>query len=242
MGRAVCMKKISVILLVVLGLLFAGFAEAAKPKKRSRNANRVGAYGGALIGRSNFSGDQSLNEEALRGTLNATGVPIQNLSSSTTDSDFGYQATFGYRFNRFFAAELGLAQFGSLSSTARADMDFGGGFVPASVKLNFSAGGPILAVVGILPVNDKFEVYGRLGYMFTSSERELSSRVDGQRGSFGSAKGDSQDPVYGVGFAWHISQVYSIRGEFQKLDQLGQENRTGAEDLTVIGIGLIVRF
>jgi hypothetical protein len=45
-----------------------------------------------------------------------------------------------------------------------------------------------------------------------------------------------------VGFAWNISQVYSIRGEFQKLDQLGQENRTGAEDLTVIGLGLIVRF
>jgi hypothetical protein len=236
------MKKLSVILLVVLGLVFAGFAEAAKPKKRSRNANRVGAYGGVLVGQSNYSGDQSVNEQGLRDTLNGAGVPIQNLSSSTTDSDIGYQATFGYRFNRFVAAELGLAQFGSLSSTARADMDFGGGFVPVSVKLNFSAGGPILAVVGILPINDKFELYGRLGYLFTSSERELSSRVDGESGTFGSAKGDSQNPVYGVGFAWHINQVYSIRGEFQKLDQLGQEDRTGAEDLTVLGLGIIVRF
>jgi hypothetical protein len=33
-----------------------------------------------------------------------------------------------------------------------------------------------------------------------------------------------------------------VRAEFQKLDQIGQENRTGAEDLTVIGIGLTVRF
>ena len=48
--------------------------------------------------------------------------------------------------------------------------------------------------------------------------------------------------MYGVGFAWHINQVYSIRGEYQKLDSLGQENRTGEEDITVIGLGVIVRF
>jgi OmpA-OmpF porin, OOP family len=236
------MKKLSVILLMIISFVFAGFAEAAKPKKRTRNANRVGAYGGVLVGQSNFSGDQSLNEESLRDLLNGAGAPVQNLSSSTEDSDIGYQATFGYRFNRFFAAELGLAQFGSLSSTARADMDFGAGFVPASVKLNFSAGGPIVSAVGILPIGEKFEMYARIGYLFCSSERELSSRVDGDAGSFGSAKGDSQNPVYGIGFAWHLNQVYSIRGEYQQLDQLGQENRTGAEDLTVMGIGLIVRF
>jgi hypothetical protein len=222
-------------------MAFAGFAEAAKPKKRTRNANRIGAYGGALLGQSNFSGDQSLNEASLRDIISGAGAP-QNLESSTEDSDFGYQATFGYRFNRHFAAELGLAQFGNLSSTARADMDFGNGLVPASVKLNFSAGGPIISAIGILPIGEKFEIYARLGYLFCSSERELSSRVDGQAGSFGSAKGDSQNPVYGLGFAWNISQVYAIRGEFQKLDQLGQENRTGAEDVTVIGVGLIVRF
>jgi hypothetical protein len=236
------MKKLAVILLVVTSIAFAGFAEAAKPKKRTRNANRIGAYGGALIGNSRFSGDQSENEQGLVDTLNGQGAPIQNLSSSTEDSDIGYQATFGYRFNRYFAAELGLAQFGSLTSTARADMDFGGGFVPASISLKFSAGGPIISAVGILPINEKFEVYGRLGYLFASSERSLSSSVDGNSGSFGSAKGDSQNPVYGVGFAWHFNQVYSIRGEFQKLDQIGQENRTGAEDLTVIGVGLTVRF
>ena len=48
--------------------------------------------------------------------------------------------------------------------------------------------------------------------------------------------------MYGIGFAWNINQVYSIRGEYQQLDQLGQENRTGAEDVSVIGLGLIIRF
>ena len=37
------MKRVTVVLLVAISVAFAGFAEAAKPKKRTRNANRVGA-------------------------------------------------------------------------------------------------------------------------------------------------------------------------------------------------------
>ena len=238
------MKKTAVILLVVLSVGFAGFTEAATPKKRTRNANRIGPYAGALVGYSNFSGNQDENEQNLVDILDNSQYPYQNLTTGTENTDLGYQALFGYRFHRFFSAELGLAQFGQLKSTAKADVDFGdgNGFVPSSIALTFTAGGPMLSAIGILPIGEKFELFGRLGYLFTSSERSLSSKVNGQTGSFGSAKGDSQNPVYGVGFALHINQVYSIRGEYQRLDQLGQENRTGAEDVTVIGVGLIIRF
>ena len=236
------MKKITIVLLAVFGVGFAGFTEAAAPKKRTRNMNRIGPYAGALIGYSDYSGDQTENEQNLVDILENTGNPFENLSSSTENTDIGYQALFGYRFHRFFSAELGLAQFGDLKSTAKADMDFGQGFVPASVSLTFAAGGPMLSAIGILPIGEKVELFGRVGYLFTSSERELTSRVDGESGTFGSAKGDSQDVVYGVGFTWNINQVYAIRVEFQQLDQLGQENRTGAEDVTVMGAGLVIRF
>ena len=238
------MKKTAVILLVVLSVGFAGFTEAATPKKRTRNANRIGPYAGALVGYSNFSGNQDENEQNLVDILDNSQYPYQNLTTGTENTDLGYQALFGYRFHRYFSAELGLAQFGQLKSTAKADVDFGdgNGFVPSSIALTFTAGGPMLSAIGILPFGEKFELFGRLGYLFTSSERSLSSKVNGQTGSFGSAKGDSQNPVYGIGFAWHINQVYSIRGEYQQLDQLGQENRTGAEDVSVIGVGLIIRF
>jgi len=235
-------KKISVVLLAVVSIAFAGFAEAAKPKKRTRNANRIGAYGGALVGYSKFSGDQSGFEAALERTLVNTGADVRNLSSGTEDNDIGYQAMFGFRFIRYFAAEIGLAQFGSLESRAQAELDFGDGFVPTTVKLSFSAGGPIFSAVGILPIGDKFELFGRAGYMFTSSEREFSANVDGEHSSFGGAKGDSQDPVFGLGFAWNINQVYSIRGEVQKLDSIGDASRSGEEDVTVMGLGLIIRF
>lgn len=237
------MKNVSVVLLAVFSLAFAALADAA-PKKRTRNANRVGPYGMGFLGQSNWTSDQSANEQDLVDTLESTEADIQGLSTGTEDTSIGYNATFGYRFTRYLAAEIGLAQFGSLESTARADMDFndGNGFVPVSLKLAFSAGGAMVSGIGILPINDKFEFFGRVGYMFTSSERELTSRVDGQRGGFGSAKGDSQDLVLGVGAAWHFSQVYSARLEYQQIDEVGEENNSGLEELSVIGLGVVVRF
>lgn len=238
------MKKLTVILIAVVGFGLAGVSESATPKKRTRNQNRIGPYAGALVGNSDFSGDQDGNEQDLVDILLNTGNPYQDLSSSTKATDIGYQALFGYRFHRFFGAELALAQFGDLRSTAKCEMDFddGDGFVPTSLSLNFTAGGPLISAIGYLPLGDKFELYGRLGYLFASSERELTSKVNGQAGGFGSAKGDSQNEVYGIGMAFHINQMYTVRAEYQQIDDLGQDNRTGTEDLTVMGLGLIVRF
>jgi OmpA-OmpF porin, OOP family len=239
------MRKIPVIVLMVFGLLFAGMAEAAKPKKRTRNANRVGPYGTALVGMSSYGGDQSADEQSLLDLFTNAGVPVQNASASTDDSDIGYQASFGYRFNRFVAFELGLAQFGSLESTGQADVDLandGLGFVPANLEYTFDVGGPMISVVGMLPIGEKFEVYARLGFLFASVEREFTSRVDGQRGVGGSAKGDAQEPVYGIGLTWNINQVYSVRGEYQLLSGVGDDSRTGTEDLKTYAIGMIIRF
>ena len=240
------MKKITVIALVVLGLALAGVSEAASPKKRrTRNQNRIGPYVTAFVGLTSYSGDQSADEQALIDILDDAGVPFQNESTNTEDSDIGYSAAFGYRFSRFIAGELALAQFGSLTSTLHADVDLPqdtSGFVPARFEYSFHVGGPVISVIGMLPIRDKFEFYGRVGYLFASVEREFTSKINGQRGLTGNAQGDSQNLVYGGGVTWNISQVYSVRAEYLVLDDVGQNNRTGKEDLSTMSIGMIVRF
>ena len=232
--------RYSVILLTALGLAFAGAAQAA-PKKRTRMQNRVGPYGAAFVGQTQYTGDQTDNEQALEDILTINEIPFQNLTSDTEDTDIGYQATFGYRFHRFFSFELGLVQYGEMISKANAELDLGDGFVPAKVSLGYRVGGVLFSAIGVLPINDKFEVYARLGYLFASSEREFISKVEGQQTLGGSAKGDSQDPVFGVGVGWNINQVYTIRAEYQKVDEVGSSN-TGSEDLVNYSLGLIVRF
>jgi opacity protein-like surface antigen len=234
------MKKISVVVLVIVGLMFAAYAEAAKPKRRSRNANRIGPYAGVLIGQDRYTGDQLESEQEI---LTAFGnVESQNVSVGTDDSDIGYQAAFGYRFARYFAVELGLAQYGELSSRGRGDVDLGEGFQPATIDFNFSIGGPVVSGIGIFPFNDKFEMFGRAGMLFASSEREVITRVNGENAGFGSAKGDSANLVLGLGLAWNLNQMYSLHAEVQKVDGVGDEPRTGEEDVTSATLGFIVRF
>jgi opacity protein-like surface antigen len=234
------MKKVPVVLLVIASLMFAAYAEAAKPKRRTRNANRVGPYAGAMIGQNHYTGDQSGPEADLESSF--TSVPTQDLSISTQEKDIGYAAQFGYRFNRFLASEFALVQYGDLHSQARADIDLGGGFVPAAIDLNFHVGGPQISVLGILPFNDKFEIYARAGLLFAASEREFVIKVDHEVSSFGRSKGDSTEIVLGVGGAWNINQMYSIRFQYERVPEVGDRERTGIEDITNAAVGLIVRF
>jgi opacity protein-like surface antigen len=237
------MKNTSVVLLAVLGVAFSAYAEAAKPKKRTRNANRVGPYAMGFAGQTTYTSETTEDEQIATDILLSLGPDaVQNVAVSTEDSDIGYQAAFGFRFNRYVAAELSLVQLGETVSTAKADMDFGTGFLPSKVDLSFTVGGPLMSIVGILPINDRLEVFGRVGYLFSSSKREVQLRVDGDNAGFGSSKGDSQDVVYGAGASFNFGQVYSLRLEYLQLDELGDAERSGTEDANMIGLGLVVRF
>jgi hypothetical protein len=223
-------------------MLIAGFAEAA-PKKRTRNQNRVGPYGAGFVGMTSYEADPSENEQSLENILISNGIAIQNMEHDTELDDISYQISFGYRFNRYFAAEVGLAQYGEMVTDSSAELDFddGAGFVPADASLGFSAGGVLFSALGFLPINDKFEVYGRAGFLFVSADRELSIKAEGQPTLSGSIDGNSQQPVFGVGFGWNINVMYTIRAEYQMIDGLGSDE-TGSEDADNISLGLIVRF
>jgi opacity protein-like surface antigen len=240
------MKKLTVVMLAVVSLTFAGFAEAAKPRKRSRNSDRIGAYGGVLIGQTNYTSTHSIGAQTLIATLDAltNGAPHQNDTFSTEDTDQGYQAMMGYRFTRYIAAELSLAQYGSYSAILQSDVDFGppNGVLPTRLRARFSAGGPVLSLIGVLPINEKIELFGRAGYLFASTKTELQGSVDGDRSNFGGPRADSQNVVLGLGLSWNFNQVYAARFEYQRIDGVGKEASGGEEDLNVMGIGVIIRF
>jgi opacity protein-like surface antigen len=238
------MKKVSVIVVAALGLMLAGYAEAAKPKKRTRNQNRVGPYGGLLVGNSKYDTDAVAAEAFLVDFMEGTGAPIRNLTTSTEDTDIGYTASFGYRFTRYLAAELGLAQYGETPSRLRGEIiaEPGGDFLPFSTKISFAVGGPVFSAIGILPLGKKFEFYGRAGLLFASTQNDISIRIDGQNAGQGGAKSDSTEVVYGAGFAYNINQVYAIRLEHQRLTDVGEEDRSRTEDLDYTALGFIVRF
>jgi len=236
------MKMFPVIALVAASLACASLAEAA-PKKRSAGQNRVGPYVFGLAGVTTYSGSHDEQEQIMRDILTANDLPFQNLVSSTDDSDIGFQVGAGYRFGRYFAAEMAFAQFGELSTTASAEVDYPqdeAGFEPSDLELKYDTGGPVFSAIGIFPFNEHFEIYGRVGLVFASFKRSFSSTVNGQTLS-GSARSDSQKPVYGAGLAWNINKVYSLRAEYEVINEIG-DTGVGTEDLKIMGMQFSMRF
>jgi hypothetical protein len=236
------MKNIPVMVIVVLGVAFTGLAHA-DPKKQ-RKQNRVGPYAAIHAGFTEYSGDHDANGQALLDFFTNNGIPYQNVVTHTDDTDLSYQISFGYRFNRYIAAELALCDYGSLVTTTQADVLIPNspGYAPSNNKLGFKFAGPLFSVIGILPINNSFELYGRLGYIFASTTRDLNWVVEGAGSIGGSAHSDAQRPVYGVGMNFNLGQVYTIRAEYERITNIGQSQGLFNEDIQAAHLGFAMRF
>lgn len=238
------MKKSPVMVFLSLALAGAGMAEAATPKRPpAYNQNRIGAYGIGAVGITSYGGDQTATEDVLLDFM-TQGNPAQNLEVGTEDGNLGYGAHFGYRFHKYFAAEIGLVKFGDLVTTASGEVDynsFGNGYVPAKGEFSFTAGGILMSGVAVLPIGTKVELFGRVGFLFTSAEREYFVKSESTTLIAGRLRDDTQEVVYGVGVGFNFNQVYALRAEYQVADGVGT-GAVGSEDLNFLSLGLQVRF
>lgn len=130
--------------------------------------------------------------------------------------DTAFKVFGGYNFNRNFAVEVGYFDGGE------PDDRFSIGTIEASFTgLNFSA-------LGRLPLNDRFSVFGKLG--FASYEVDAKARIGN---SVVATDDDSdEDLSYGIGAAFNIGPSFEVRGEYEALDVSGG----GFDMLSVSGV------
>lgn len=122
---------------------------------------------GASIGRSNVDLGRAETDAALV-SAGATG-----LRSSVDEHDTHYGLSLGYQLNPYLAFELGYADLGS----ARYRASFTGG----AARTQIDAHGWTASVLGILPVGEKFSVFGRLGGIHAKVEADID--MSGQGGA-----------------------------------------------------------
>jgi len=117
-------------------------------------------------------------------------------AGSTKIDDFGdnkgsYGAFLGYNFHENFAAEIGARRLGSWTVFG-ADVDAD----------QYQA-----SVIGTLPLQNNFNVFGRLGY----NKLKANASYNGQ-----SADADDSGVLYGVGVGYNFTPTIAGRIEFQK--------------------------
>lgn len=168
----------------------------------SAQAADTGFYVGGSFGQSKVSDFNGSDLDAELATMGITS------SSSTDDSDTGWKAFAGYRVMKYLAVEGAYTNFGEATANSIITAP-----VTGVVNTTLEADAWTVSALGILPLGDKFSLFGRLGVNFWNVDTSATADA-----ATVSESDDGTDWVYGVGAAYSITTNLSVRGEWERYD------------------------
>lgn len=217
-------------LLLCLGLGCAAPAQSMEP----------GWYFVGFGGEASASGlSQGQTDANVLAIFDSIGLEAVINSSTMDDSDTGYGVAGGYQHNANFAVEFAYVDLGSVEYNAFTTVTDGVEVADAELALESSAAGPVLSVLGIWPISDRFSLFGRVGISFMNADGTARITIDGASAR---ARQTSQksDPVFGVGAEFSLGKHTAIRLAWDRYLDVGTEDVTGDVDTDLITLGFRV--
>lgn len=219
----------------------AGFVVAMLALGPAVASAQEGPYFGVFLGKGLVDISQSeLNAFAANDVVVNGGGTLPTGSSDLNDMDTVWGVQVGYRFNRWVAAEIGYVDLGKANYVANLRSNFGAGIEPFGYHARFLVQGPTVAVVGLVPIGDRFEFYGRGGILFADTRFRTTVVFDNADGSF-EAKAGTQEFFGGGGFAWNINSDYALKAEATYFLDAGDDDRTGEASVAMLTLGITFR-
>ncbi|MDR0779826.1 MAG: outer membrane beta-barrel protein [Pseudomonadales bacterium] len=157
------------------------------------------------------------------GQTNLDGSALTDDPSITTtgidSSDTAWKLQLGYKVNKNFAVEGGYNGLGSYTGTVTV--------IGVNVGMKAELDAWNAAAVGILPLDDAFSLFAKLGVA------RLSASVKASAAGYSAADSTNATRAnYGVGVNWDISQAFALRAEYEKF----------AADVGMWSIGAAFKF
>jgi len=216
-----------VVFSMVAGLVLGGAAPAV-------HAQGPGFYLGAGYG---ITSVDTSNMEIAEGMVAAdpTYDPYPSVNADTEDT--GWKIYLGYQFNDYFAVEVEYADLGSYHGSYEATFTdpYYGEYGFENGTFHGSADGYGVSAVGLLPLNDRFELFGKVGVFkwkakggsdwYGTSYYDHDTVSVAQYGEYnfeGSESGsdDGTDLMFGAGAKWHINDRFALRAEWERFTKV----------------------
>jgi len=220
------MRSSALLLCLNFGLVAA--AQAAEP----------GWYLIGSGGESRASGlSQGQVDDNLVALFGSVGLDVLDSSSTLDDSDTGFSLAGGYQLNDHVAFEFAYVDLGSIDYRATSTVSDGVDQFAAEAVLGNSADGAVFSVLGILPIGERFAVYGRAGFSLLNADGTARITVDGesQRASQSSQKSDL---MFGVGAEYSLTRHFAIRLAWDRYLDVGTEDVAGDFDADFFSLGV----
>ena len=143
---------------------------------------------------------------------------IYDLGLKFDDSGTTWKILGGYKFMKYFAAELEYIDVGDAEDSWREED--GPYFAEADATIGLS--GFNASAVGILPLGEKFSVFGKLGFIMWDADFELEgdTNLPEFEGVDLSDKGtdDGTDISWGIGAGFDFTDNFGVRLEYQSFE------------------------
>ena len=140
------------------------------------------------------------------------------------DTDVALKGIGGYQFTRNVAVEFGFTTGGLAEARGS------GGTDTITAAIAEAAG------VGILPLGDRFSVFGKFGIYTSFVKREIDTilvRTDDDK--------TNSDLTYGAGVGFLITPKLQLRAEWQRYQDV-DAGIVGKSDVDLLSIGMVYRF
>ncbi len=180
-------------------------------------------YLGFDVGQAHYSG--------LAGQISTFGG-----TSHTSDSDTGYRFTGGYQFNKYWGAEASYVDFGQGEQDVTITSPTAG-----TLSGKRQIHGFVFAGTGTYPFNDSWSGFLRVGAI----DGHVQSKFTGTGSLAGSAVTETSNDwkvTWGVGVNWKLTENWVVRAGWDQYSSLGNQNKTGENDVNLLSVGAEYRF
>ena len=190
-------------------------------------ADDTGAYVLGSVGNS----QPNIGQSTFDGRLGSAGAT--NVGSSWENSDWGWKAQLGYQFNRNFALEGGYVNLG--------DVSYNASYTQGTATGDYKVDGWDVAGLGILPLDNNFSMFGKLGVIDARVTADLF-------GTWLNGVGNANDavtswrPEYGFGAMYNFTRNTGLRLEFEQINGVGNSSTTGQANVDLMSLGATYRF
>lgn len=219
------MKHTKKIAKVIGAIGLAGFAVMNSP------AAVADENEGWLIGANIGQSTAKIDEDRIRANLLSTGSTSATFNND--DKNTAFKLFGGYKFNRNFALEGGyfeLGQFGYTATTVPA------GTLIGTLKIK----GINLDAVGILPINEKLSVFGRLGMQYAQVNDTFANTGAVATPQNASPSKNATNLKLGMGLQYNFNRSLAMRLEGERYrinDAVGSKG-----DINMLSLGLVYQF
>ncbi len=184
----------------------ASFAEEFDYKKASTNYVDNTSSG-------NNSGAGGLNQYYFGGTIGASDAGSYcSGSTNCEDSDTAWKLFGGYKISENLSAEASYVNLGDVHKTGTSGAE------------NSDVTALTATAVGSMPINEQFDVFGKVGAMRWSSDN-----TSGSQDGFGL--------TYGIGAKMDLNETTKLRAEWEKFPSIETSN-SEKTDVNMLSVGV----